>query len=1288
MSSQRNYSQTCTRGILRSGTKGRRWLATSLGIFLSLLFAVEVSAQEYRGLIIGQVKDPSGAVIRGAKITAKGPQQTFTATTNASGDFSIPFVQPGTYQVSAEAPGFKKAIEKSVVVNVAQKANLNFRMEVGTVAESVEVVSSAVAVNTGDASGGTVIGNLETQNLPLNGRQVFMLMTLTPGVLFTTTQFGPGGNSGTRGWDQTNAYQINGVVNNQNQFTLNGAPISQQTSTARGGWFVAPNADAVQEFKIQTNNYDATVGRSGGGTVSVVTKQGTNAFHGTVYDYWRNSVMEANFWQQNLLNKPRGFHNEHDFGGTIGGPIKRDKTYFFASFEGWREVLPVPVTTTVPNGIVVNPDGSVDMSAYLAGIQRGGGIYSGCTTAVDPCPNRVRISWNGKNDVIPPSMVSPIGLKILALYPKPNLPGFTNNFVANSGGIYKYNQPQIRVDHIFSDKTRLYGTFIWWAGSEFRNTSGFSDPRIQTGNINTTRSFWSQSLSLTHTFSSTLVGDVRVSYGRALDSSPNGGLAAGTGKLTPQDLGITNYPIPSSTGLNLAPQLANSDPVANIIGNSQFSDTGHPPFNASFEVSPTISHQIGNHSLRYGGQYLKVLAIPCCGAGQVGNGPNGVFNFTDNFTRFVPNNANTDPAGLVCPPSSTGQPQATCPTGSGIASLIMGIPNSGNIPFNLTIYETYPYYAAFVQDDWKIHPRLTLNLGLRWDFEHSPHERHDRLNGGFCYLCVNPITNSIAFPAGNVMLLSNGSQNPAGLTMPNPIMGGFTFLTDGVQSQGFLGKGHRAYDTQYNHWQPRIGAAWAIDQKTVLRGGYGVNYGFAFELGGNTTFTQVTNYLANNPGSTTPSTLFASGNPYPAGLTPPAGAIDGLRSSIGDGQSYDQRNRRITRVQAYSLGMQHEFPGNLLLDVSYVGTYTSNIRVGTNFDALTPAQVAQCAALAVTPAAGGFTCASTVRNPFFHTMDNTNQKASTLNNSSTIAAWRLMEPFPQFNSTLFSNTEPVGWSDYNSMQVKVRKQMGSGHTWLSGLTLLSSFTWQKNMTNTSLENNNNNQCPGCLDIVGPGHDPLTPVIPKPYYQLDGNDRTLNFAFSGIYELPIGRNKPIGGGVSGWAGQLINNWTVDWIFTHASGTPIRPPADTFAYNCPQNNNSFIPVHRSFSEWIYNETPSCYTQLPNNTWIPLKVVTRQNTLRNPWRPQATFALQKQFDIREDTKLQFRAEAFNAFNTPIFGGPSTGNPNQAVVVNPNNIPGIQPGTPGYCSGYGCIGSTQQNFPRQLQLSLKVLF
>jgi hypothetical protein len=1257
-------------------------------VLTTLLFAGLSAAQEFRGVILGEVRDSSGAVIPGATITAKGTQTPYTAKTSGAGDFSIPFVVPGTYDVTAEAHGFKKAVRTGVVIDVAQKVNLNFVLEVGAVTEEVTVKSDLVGVNTADASGGTVMDPEKVQNLPLNGRQVFQLMQLTPGVRFTTTSFGPNGNSGTRGWDTSNAYQINGVVNNLNQFELNGAPITQQTSTNRGAWQIAPNVDAVQEFKIQTNNYDATIGRTGGGTVNVVTKQGTNNFHGTLFDYWRNSIMEANVFQTSQRGLPRGFHNQHQFGGTGGGPILHNKTYFFGSFEGWREVTPAPITSTVPAGIVTNPDGSVDMSAFLKGQNpNSGGIYNpfacATTNADGTCATRQRLSWNGKNDVIPPGLVSPIGLKILALYPAPNQPGFVNNFVTTTGGRYRYNQPTIRVDHNFTDKTKLYGMFSWWSGTEFRNNgNGFPDLRVATGNIFTYRSYLGQILDLTHVFSPTRVGDIRVSLSRAKDRSPNGGLAAGLGgKLTPADLGLTTYPVPPTTDQILAPQITNNNAsIANIIGNSFWSSTASPPLNETYEVSPTMTHVIGKHNLRYGGQFMQIYAIPCCGNGNSGSGagPGGNFNFTDNFTRFNPNNASTNPAGN-CPAGTT------CTTGESMASLVLGIPANGSIPFILPIYEGYPYYATYFQDDWKVRSNLTLNVGLRWDVELSPDERYNRLNGGFCYTCLNPVTSLINFPAGNVLQLPNGT--PTGLTMPNPINGGFTYI----------GNGRAPYDTQFNHFAPRFGISWGLGKKTVIRGGYGVNWAFAFELGGNTTFTQNTNYQATTGvGGTTPTTFFRSGNPYNGSdpavvLTQPAGPANGLLSTVGElNTSYDQRNRHITRVQNYSFGIQRELPAGIVLDASYVGTYSGNIRVGVNFDNLTPAQITQCAASA---AAGPNLCNSQVKNPFFHALDATSARNSPLNTSSTVAAWVLMAAFPQFNQTLFSNTEPVGFSDYNSLQVKVNKRFSGGGALVRGLSFLTSFTWSKNMVANGLNNNNNGQCPGCVDIAGPGTDALTPFIPKTLYQLDSNDRTFDLAFSGIYGLPIGKGGLIGGDAHGFVGQLINDWSAEWILTADTGTPIGP-SNTVSFNCPQNNNSLKPAHQTFNEWLYNETPSCFTNLPNNTWIPRVATPRRNDLRNPYAPQLQFGLTKGFAVRENVNLQFKAEAFNLTNTPIFGGPNTGGQTSAIVpvffTDPKTgqRTQVQPGQPGAFTGYGTISATQQNFPRQVQLSLKLLF
>jgi hypothetical protein len=1205
-------------------------LIKPLCVLTVVLFSMSfLHAQEFRGLIIGQVTDQQGAVIPNVTITATGPQQKYTTKTNGTGNFTIPFVQPGVYNVTAEAQGFKKELKSGVNIDVSQKANVNFSLQVGPTQETVEVKADAVAVNTADASGGTVMDPEKVQNLPLNGRQVYMMLALTPGVRFTTTTFGPNGNSGTRGWDQTNAYQINGVVNNLNQFTMDGGNISQQTSTGRGSWFVAPNVDAVQEFKVQTNNYDATYGRAGGGTVNVITKAGTNAFHGTAFDYWRNAVLDANFFQSNQRNLPRGGHNQHQFGGTFGGPIKKDKTYFFASFEGWREVLPIPTTqTTVPAGVVMNPDGSVDLSAYLAGKNITGGIFNpfacATTNGDGSCKTRQRLSFNGKNDVIAPGLVSPIGLKILALYPQANAAGFNNNLIGNTVGRYQYNQPMVRIDHNFSEKTRLYARYTWWSGTEFRNNSGFTDPRIQTGNINNYRSFQNELVDLTHTFSSTLLADLRFSFNRAKDRSPNGGVAAGLAKLTPQDLGIANYPVPPTTTKIQAPQI-NVGGLSSIIGNSEFSDFGHPPLNELFELAGSVSKTHASHTFRMGGTFWQVYAVPCCGAGDSqgnGFGPGGRFNFDNGFTQRDPNINKND--------------------GAGLASLLLGVPSGGNVPFTPPVYEGYPYFGFYFQDDWKVKKNLTLNLGLRWDAELSPDERNNNLNGGFCLTCVNPVTSQITFPPNNTL--------PNGFNIPNPILGGFTFI----------GHGRAPYDTQWGHWSPKVGVSWGITPKTVIRGGYGVSWAFGFELGGNTTFTQTTNFQAtvgNN--GVTPTNLFNSGSPYPNGLLQPAGASLGLLSSLGDGQSFDQRNRKIGRVQQYSLGFQRELPGQIILDAAYVGSYSSNLRVGTNLEGLPASVNAQCQA---NPTA----CSQLVPNPFFGVLP----AASTLGSNKTIRAFLLMEPFPQFNGTVFSNTEPVGYSDYNSLQVKVNKRFSGSGVLIRGLSFLTSFTWSKNMVATSYLNNLQGNCPTCLDS-------------HPVYNLDGNDRTFDLAFSGVWGLPIGKGGLVASNASGILGTLINNWNTEWILTADSGTPIGLNTGV-VFNCPQNNNNLLPTHQTFTEWLYNETPSCFTPIPTRSWQPLTIIPRSGAIRAPYAPQLALGIGKQFAVREGLNLQFKAEAFNLTNTPVFGGPSNANPNQPI----SPVAGVVAGQPGSFTGYGTIGSNQQNFPRQMQLSLKVVF
>jgi hypothetical protein len=1256
------------------------------------LGVLSVHAQEGRGLIIGQVTDPHGAVVPNATVTAvrEGTQQHYTAQTNSGGNFSIPYLLPGVYAITVEATGFKKALQTGITVDVAGKVNLNIALDVGSVSETVTVQGETALVNTADASGGTVIDPDRVQNLPLNGRQIYTLLDLTPGVKFTQTTFGPGGFSGTRGWDETNQYSINGVSGLYNQFTLNGAPITQQTSTNTGQWEVAPNVDAVHEFKVMTNTYDAQYGRAGGGTINTIIKNGTKDFHGTAFDFWRNDILDANTFQLNAQGLPRQRHNQHQFGGTFGGPIPKvgKDTFFFVSFEGWREILPNGIVRTTP-AVDVRPraDGSVDFRQYFSsqlplcsatvttacynpnGASPRGGIYDpfSCATrnANGTCATRNRFSFNGQLDVIPPSRISPIGLKILNLYPLPNNAGAGefNNFTSTSPGRYRYNQPLIRIDHKFSDKTHFYGMYLWWSGTEFRSTNGFPGPAMR-GDINY-RSNKTVVLDTTHTFSSTLFGDLRVSYNRTYKTTANGLVAAEQEKLTDQDLGLTmpvRQGIITTVTRNWAPTISVAGGYEQIIGNA-VNQSVEALMYETYEISPSISKTAGNHSLHFGAQAMRLHAIP----GFILGTPNGSFAFNPDFTRANANNqtsgANND--------------------GAGLAALLLGYPTGGSVDFSYDVYEYYHYFGTYIQDDFKLRRNLTLNLGLRWDVELSPHERYNKLNAGFDYTVKNPITDMIAFPT-----LPNGAK------LVNPIVGGFKFSSDKLAP----------YDTQWKHFQPRVGVAFSINPKTVLRGGWGMFTAVARELGGNTTWTQNTGFTSGNPADAgnTPSGYFNTGIPYPNGVFLPLGNSAGLLSGVGNPQSFDQRNRKIPTIQQYSFGFQRELPGRIVLDVSYVGSNTKDLRVGTQINHLPTSVMNQCqnelSQNNLNPANPILTSCSfleqTVPNPFYFGNLNLtglpatfiqSYKAGGVGAQQTVRVKMLMTAFPQFWTSLFSNTEPVGSSNYNSLIVKLDKRLSGGGALLKGLSILTSFTYSRDMGATGFLNNS---APNSGSVGGGRLDE------KPVYAINGNDRKFLFAFSGIWGLPIGTGGLFFKNAKGAVGQIINDWKLDWIFKHASGTPISIP-NGFYFNCP-NHPSYLPDsgHQNYGQWLYNESPGCFTSIQGtptataragNPYAPITQVPRVSSVRAPWAPQLALAMSKDFNIREGWRLQFKAEAFNVTNTPIFGGPSTANPNTAVTPRPDRAPS---GKPGSCDGYGCIGQNQLNFPRQMQLSLKLIF
>jgi len=482
-------------------------------VLIVLLALVALAyAQDDRATISGTVVDSSGATVPRAviKATRVDTNEVKEVRSTSDGHYSIPYLIPGLYNIEVTASGFQTLKRQNISLRVADKLNLTLELTVGNVSETVTVVGQEV-IETGSADRGLVFDPIRTQELPLNGRQTYMLLPLTPGVIFTQEVFGPTGFSGTRGWDVNSSYKINGARTGQNLFLLNGAPISSYGGT----WQVAPNVEAVQEFKVMTNTYDSQYGRFGGGVVNTTLKSGSNSWHGNVFDYFRNAVFDANYFQNNTTGQPRPKHNQHQYGGVVGGPIRKDKDFIFGSFEGWIERIGFPTLQSVApvplrDGQHFNDFGITiydPLTTHVCGTKPNE-TAAFCTVSGT---RRTYIRDPFPNNVIPASRLSPIGQKILSYYPNPT-GGFetrlNNNFV-NGGNVgrYRYEQPMVRWDHVFGDQDKFYFIFTFQDGSEYRESTGFGSP-AGSGDVGSERRDQNYVLAWTHVLSPTTLLDV------------------------------------------------------------------------------------------------------------------------------------------------------------------------------------------------------------------------------------------------------------------------------------------------------------------------------------------------------------------------------------------------------------------------------------------------------------------------------------------------------------------------------------------------------------------------------------------------------------------------------------------------------------------------------------------------------------------------------------------------------------------------------------------------------------
>jgi hypothetical protein len=1267
-----NLGKTRNRGSTDAELE-RRIMSRKAILALVLLVCTSLNAQEFRGVISGRVTDPSGATIPGATVKAvnTATNTTTEAKTTPEGIYTLPYLEPGVYNIEAVAAGFQTLRRQSITLAVGQRLNLPLALTVGQSNTEITVVGQQEVIETSDASKGLVFDPVKTQSYPLNGRQSYMLLNLTPGVIFTQEQFGASGFSGTRGWDVNNSYKFNGARggNGNNVFMLNGTPISNESST----WEFAPSVDAIQEFSAMTTVYDAQYGHEAGGVVNTVIRGGTNNWHGDVYEYFRNAVLDANNFSNNYAGKPKGNHQQHQFGGVFGGPIRKDKDFIFASYEGWQEVIPFPGSgqTVIPMDLRNGKNfGNYGMTVFDPLTSHPCTAGSGAPST-EPCSgSNGSTYWRNPfpNNEIPANRLSPITQKILSYLPAPNAPGsgvgnLANNYVnAGNTGRYWYNQPIVRWDHNFDNGDKFYALFSEFHGYEFRSTTTFPKPVAQ-GNIDNNRTFTGLNLDWTHVISPTAVLDLKASFFRFVQLTP--GYSDKAQAITAQSIGMTNMIHAPTVSNSVIPNIAVAGYTGPFFGSGSYSWS---PYNR-WIFSPNLTWTKNKHVLHFGFEYNHEAR------GNIGPGQAyGSFTFDNALVRQASGrNINTNDSYL------------------GVASLLLGMPARGNIDNNASYYITRPYYGFYAQDDWKVTDRLTLNMGLRYEFQLGYQERYNRMASQFDISTVNPKSNEIMAKWNQYKAAWDGDPShkykyPAA---PPAFYGVWRFA-------GMDGYPRRTHYTDWTNFAPRLGFAYRIGSKTVIRGGVGTYYqsdtstnntqtGFGISTGYQADFTNgqypsacyndITGLNNNQCTNGVPTGPYSLSNPFPKGLSTAAGTSAGLEANLGQGSTSTQLNYKVPRTYQYSLGIQQQLPLNAVLDVSFAGNYALYDRDSQNLGH--PQNAVGYADQAIAMQDSTY-FSQGMPNPFQGILPSTTGRGS----SSTQSASSLMNYYSLWGGYNQANVTDRNFRS-DALQVKLEKRAFAGDSKAGVLTWVASYTFSKQYARTCCIGQDWAYDYGAKLILS--GDAKTATLSEPFkynakdsnlvYAQDSSNKPHQIAFSGVWDLPVGKGRHFANSVVGMSDKLLSGWQLDWVLTYISGWPVGLPGgvnfcgDYTHFTDPATGNV---VSQNEDHWFNNRgrnygTDSCYAALPSNS-INYGQPPRFANVFNPSAPQLNLSVQKDTSFREHYRLQFRAESFNISNTVIRPGPAS--------------------TDWTNSNFGLIGKSQQNFPRQIQLALKLFF
>ena len=1273
-------------------------LVPFIAVFASALFFVACNAfaQVDQGSITGTVTDSTGAVVPNAHVTLTNIDQGLTLETNTTsgGEYTFSPVRIGHYTVSVSAAGFATTTQQNLQVNVSQNLRVNVLLKAGSATQTVEVTAAPPQLQTQDASVGQVVNEQSVNNLPLNGRNFTFLAQISAGV--NSPQEDSRGNAA------NGAFSANGLRPAQNNYLLDGIDNNSDNVDFLNGtnFVVLPPPDAISEFKVQTSDYSAELGRAAGAVLNATVKSGTNQIHGTLWEFFRNDVLDAADWFENNNGIKKAELRWNQFGASIGGPIIKNKVFYFGDYQGFRHVqgntqsgLNVPTALQRSSGYtnlseLVSANSGTRTDALGRTIPIGAVLDPATTRYVngawvrDPftkvCPPTTTVySLANCPDLnqIDASRIDPNSVKLLDLFPNPTTSGVYSNFAASPNLTQFNNQFDVRGDFDFSEKDQVFARVSYWDNPQFipGPFGGIADGGGFQDGIQTAKSFQGVA-AYTHVFSPTTVNVARIGWDH-LHTSRFGPVG-------------TQLGIPAQYGIADIPQVSENGGLP-AFGFGGLSTLGSNSFLPSDETTQTtqvtddFSKVYQAHSFKMGMEFQHVrfnTLQPAWSRGQ--------WDYNGSFTDIPSNNSST-----------TGIAQFLLPPVASPGGAAEGVPISGGSDFvyasniNKT-YDLRKYFAAYFQDDWKISPKLTLNLGLRYDYFGPINET----NGGQANFVWNDGppngTPTFLIPASgkdNRQLSTASTSN--GLCVPgSPTAGacpagttpqGFTDLLakDGIALEYTNKYGQGLLKAQHYNFAPRFGLAYQLTPKWVIRTGAGLfynafeNQGYGPNIGENYPFVYNFQYgIKVGPGSNASpvapvSFLTPFSNCPTAGGDPATGngvptfesgfSCVAFSPTVVNGSGLGLQGLQFKFVTpktvAFNLSVQYAITRTLSAQVAYVMTNANNLQVNlgaNNVTGLLPYNSG------TTGVPGG-------------------------------------EPYPDFGGG--SSGRTIGASNYSGLQMKLEQQLDNG------LNYLVTYTFSKTFTDAGDLLNGGNVSEGrAVDVPGFGL--------RQDWGLASFNITNVVHLSGGYELPFGQGKHYGANVNKPTNYLIGGWSANWIVTLQGGQPITlgcPSGTAAGSGCydiqvpGESQKLGIKVRPDASGhplpfWFNNAAAfqqPCYLGpglvpiagsptgcIPRTGFAALG--NRPTTVNEgPGFHRFDISIFKNIPITERINMQFRSEFFNIFNHPNFNAPGFGGNGVVAIPNSTNFNN---------ANFGAIGSTlgAPYAPREIQFALKLFY